>query len=83
MRHKYSERARRNIRNQLTLKFDLYIEMASHFTNRFEICTKFKKQGMTGLGIQLRTLQKRAKKNFDHANKIQERIDELESEGKI
>lgn len=83
MRHRYSERARRNIRNQLTLKFDLYIEMASHFTNRLEIYSKMQKQGMTGLGLHLRTLKKRAKKNFDHANKIQERIDELESEGKI
>jgi len=83
MAHRYSERARKNIRLQLELKRDIYKQQYQYWGQRHLIYKKFKSEGMKGLERQISQTKKREIKNEKYLDRVRDRIAELRASGQI
>jgi len=81
--HRYSERAKKNIRLQLELKRDIYKQQFQYWGQRNLIYKKFKSEGMKGLERQISETKKRETKNEKHLERVRERILDLRASGQI
>jgi len=81
--HKFSDRARKNVRLQLELKRDIYKHQYQYWGQRNLIYKKYKSEGMKGLDRQISETKKRETKNEKHLDRVRDRILDLRASGQI
>jgi len=83
MAHRFSDRARKNVRLQLELKRDIYKQQYQYWGQRNLIYKKYKSEGMKGLDRQITQTKKRELSNEKYLDRIRDRISELRISGQI